>query len=527
MWVALEGCLHGQLDCVYDSIRAAENNAGVKVDLLICCGDFQATRDNIDLLGLSCPPKFRKLNDFHKYYTGEKVAPVLTIFIGGNHEASSYMQQLPCGGWVAPNIYYMGYCGVVNINGLRVGGLSGIFNNSHYRSPHYEKSPYTPSTLRSVYHIREIDVFRLSLLSTTSSTTSSSSTTTTSSTTLIPESQRLDVFLSHDWPKGIALYGNVQELVNKKKFLKSEIGDGSLGSPPAEYLLHLLQPSHWFSAHLHVKYAAMVRHDQTNEQEKIKEAAMLSSAKDIAPFEPGKVTKTKSAAVTAAETISKKKKQPKVTKFLSLDKAIPGRRFLQLIHFETGAQPDDRCESEDAEKLDAMSEEGKSDAGEAGEAGEKGDDLRVVPTLKYDEEWLAILRATHKLWNTSGSFNETMAMEMRVQIKKERAWLKGCEIDMCIPPPFAPSEQGTVGNVQMDSFLHMLNLEHAVTSPCGGGRDVGGAKGLVTKVAPVAPAVVPAVAPAVVPAVVPAVAPVASFLGTTVDVNVDPDEIDL
>ena len=86
---------------------------------------------------------------------------------------------------------------------------------------------------------------------------------------------------------------------------------------------------------------------------------------------------------------------------------------------------------------------------------------------------------------------------------------------MCIPPPFAPSEQGTVGNVQMDSFLHMLNLEHAVTSPCGGGRDVGGAKGLVTKVASVAPAVVPAVAP------------VASFLGTTVDVNVDPDEIDL
>ncbi len=95
MWIALEGCLHGQLDCVYDAVRAAEANAGVKVDLLICCGDFQATRNQQDLLGLACPPKFRKLNDFAKYYTGEVVAPVLTIFIGGNHEASSYMQQLP------------------------------------------------------------------------------------------------------------------------------------------------------------------------------------------------------------------------------------------------------------------------------------------------------------------------------------------------------------------------------------------------------------------------------------------------
>ena len=43
-----------------------------------------------------------------RYYSGEKKAPVLTIFIGGNHEASNYLQELPYGGWVAPNIYYLG-----------------------------------------------------------------------------------------------------------------------------------------------------------------------------------------------------------------------------------------------------------------------------------------------------------------------------------------------------------------------------------------------------------------------------------
>lgn len=55
-----------------------------------------------------------------RYYSGEKTAPILTIFIGGNHEASNYLQELPYGGWVAPNIYYVGYAGVINIAGIKI-----------------------------------------------------------------------------------------------------------------------------------------------------------------------------------------------------------------------------------------------------------------------------------------------------------------------------------------------------------------------------------------------------------------------
>ena len=77
---------------------------------------------------------------FFRYYSGEKIAPILTIFIGGNHEASNFLQELAYGGWVAPNIYYLGYAGVVNVNGVRIGGISGIFRDYHFEKGHFEVS---------------------------------------------------------------------------------------------------------------------------------------------------------------------------------------------------------------------------------------------------------------------------------------------------------------------------------------------------------------------------------------------------
>ncbi len=40
-------------------------------------------------MGLTHP---QDMCTFYKYYAGEAIAPMLTIFIGGNHEASNYLQ---------------------------------------------------------------------------------------------------------------------------------------------------------------------------------------------------------------------------------------------------------------------------------------------------------------------------------------------------------------------------------------------------------------------------------------------------
>jgi lariat debranching enzyme len=289
--IAVEGCCHGELDSIYASLALTEERAGCKVDVLLICGDFQAVRNAGDLAGMACPAKYRAMQTFYKYYSGEKVAPVLTIFIGGNHEASAHLCSLHHGGWVAPNIYYLGVAGVVRVGGVRIGGLSGIYNQRHYRMGHYEHPPFSDDDMRSFYHVRELEVFRLRQLR-----------------------QRMDVFLSHDWPQHIAHHGDVAHLVRRKSFLREEIDNGSLGSPPAMELLQHLQPTYWFSAHLHVKFAAAVRH---------------AGGGGGGGGGGG---------------------EPPCTRFLSLSKCLPDHDFLQLLHVEGDGSPADQL-SYDAEWL--------------------------------------------------------------------------------------------------------------------------------------------------------------------------------
>ena len=272
MKIAVEGCCHGELDKIYETLQFLERKENIKVDLLLCCGDFQAVRNEADLKCMAVPPKYRQMQTFYKYYSGEKKAPVLTVFIGGNHEASNHLGELPYGGWVAPNIYYLGYSGVVTFGGYRIAGLSGIYKKHDYPKGHFERPPFHNSSVRSAYHIRSIDVFKLKLLS-----------------------QPLDIVMSHDWPLGVYHHGNVQELYRYKSFLRDEIESNTLGSPPAAELLDVLQPDYWYSAHLHVKFPALV--PQAN------------------------------------------KEGNKMTKFLALDKCLPRRDFLQVVDVGTAKGP--------------------------------------------------------------------------------------------------------------------------------------------------------------------------------------------
>lgn len=247
--VAVQGCCHGELDQIYASLEYIQRVRNVKIDLLLVCGDFQSLRDNggKDLASLACPEKYKRLGDFDQYYTGAKVAPVLTIFIGGNHESSAYLWELYHGGWVAPNIFFLGFSGCVLFKGLRIAGMSGIYKDYDYRRALYERYPFNDySASRSIYHVREIHVKRLQLLA----------------------DRPTDICLTHDWPQCVIPYGDCAQLLRCKPFFREEIEAKTLGSPAASTLLQTLKPDYHFSAHLHVKYAALYPHAGSKERTK-------------------------------------------------------------------------------------------------------------------------------------------------------------------------------------------------------------------------------------------------------------------
>lgn len=354
---------------------------------------------------MSVPVKYRQLADFPAYYSGEKKAPYLTIFIGGNHEASSYLWELYYGGWVAPNIYYMGAANVLRFGPLRIAGMSGIWKGYNYRKPHHERLPFNQDDIKSFYHVRQIDVHKLLLLR-----------------------EQVDIGLSHDWPRGIEKHGDSNALWKMKPDFKQESFDGTLGNPAAEYVMDRLRPAYWFSAHLHCKYVAIKTYkapqnntekladgetkpveaqvaapvvvknpdeidldldeDENGELRDDDEIVKASSTEPPVPRDNETSTSQVPDELRAqlpASFAKPQPRQPKVnpgqpvpptitntcTRFLALDKCLPGRKFVQVF----SAVPVDPAQ------------------------------LAVFPPstdseqryrLQYDPEWLAITRVFSK-----------------------------------------------------------------------------------------------------------------------------------
>lgn len=59
-------------------------------------------------------------------------------------------------------LHTRGACtGCVQFGGHRIAGLSGTYVSPHYTWGHHERLPYDERAVKSVYHVRELEVHRL------------------------------------------------------------------------------------------------------------------------------------------------------------------------------------------------------------------------------------------------------------------------------------------------------------------------------------------------------------------------------
>lgn len=263
------GCAHGELNRIFERVKKVDP----PLDILFCCGDFQCCRNEDDLNSMAVPPKYRRYGDFVDYFNGIKSAPCLTVFIGGNHEASNYLLPMALGGWVAPRIFYLGRSGVVRIGVgnktvYRVGGLSGIYKAYDYYRGIYESPPLDEYAKKTAIHTRAFDLDLLRLIK-----------------------GPLNVVLTHDWPVGITDYGDKNGLLQKKPHFRQDILEDKLGNPHTFDLLIQHQPDFWLSGHLHVKFDALVKRTKFVALDKVgKNRQYFSAAEVQVPDAEGELT---------------------------------------------------------------------------------------------------------------------------------------------------------------------------------------------------------------------------------------------
>lgn len=286
---------------------------------------------------MSVPRKYRQLGDFHKYYSGEAVAPVLTVVVGGNHEASNYLFELYHGGWLAPKIYYLGAASVIRYGPWRIAGMSGIYDKNDYNKEHHERLPYSSHDIKSIYHVRRYDIDKL-----------------------LQIREEVDIGLSHDWPAWVELFGDYQSLYSRKPHFLDSAKRDRLGSYAATEVMNHLRPLHWFSGHMHCRFPANISYASDKFENSVRKLKITQEITSVLP-----VLKTDKRYF---KTTSKPASQRSNGSFLALDKYKgDARGFLELM--DLSLSRDDAGVSDDPSHFSRPYK------------------------LCYDEEWLAITRA--------------------------------------------------------------------------------------------------------------------------------------
>jgi hypothetical protein len=226
---AVVGDVHGAMHDMTGLLAAWEARHGRHIDFVLQVGDFEPHRHVEDLASASIPTRYRDLGDFPDFHHGRASFEWPITFIGGNHEPYAFLEQMPRGGQVAPRCRYLGRVGRVEIEGLVVVGLSGVYAERHYDGrPSSHRFQYAQHK-RYAYFSGEDVASALAYGS-------------------------ADVLVLHDWPRGAIAPDQYAMVQGRRK-----VSDPStVGNEPARLLVERLRPKLVVAGHMHWRHRSRI-----------------------------------------------------------------------------------------------------------------------------------------------------------------------------------------------------------------------------------------------------------------------------
>jgi len=202
-----------------DALEAAR---GRPVDLVLAVGDVEAFRRADDHRRKAA--KRAMPAEFAEYADGKTRMKRPLYFIGGNNEDFEALHDAPGGFELAPNVHYLGRAGLRQLRGLKIGYLSGIHAPRFFDQP--LKRPTSLDTAKQAGYFRGPEVERISNL------------------------RDLDLFLVHEWPRGI-----VQRARDEGLSTTRPLPSYWIGNPITRRLVDTIRPRWVLCGHSHKGFA--------------------------------------------------------------------------------------------------------------------------------------------------------------------------------------------------------------------------------------------------------------------------------
>jgi len=222
------GDIHGRFHRVAQWISQLEMARSREVSAVFAVGDVEAftqpEHHNRKTSKRGMPA------EFSEYAAGTLKMRRPLYFIGGNNEDFAPLHAMQHGGTLAPNVHYLGRYGALEVDGIKVAFLSGIYAPRHYATPLVE--PTTRETSKQAGYFRSVEVEQFL------------------------DVERADLMLTHEWPKGLV----GKHRGSGKGLALRAYSFPWVGNPITRQLVDRIRPSWLWAGHSHVPFAATIGH---------------------------------------------------------------------------------------------------------------------------------------------------------------------------------------------------------------------------------------------------------------------------